>query len=98
MNGIELLLTAVLLGFYVALAGGYGLAYTFGRIQDAIMLRRLSFVLYGLHVLTAMAIVVWAPLGAGWKGLIFASSVAFLGIPPATWRLLQLTHETEVQG
>jgi hypothetical protein len=88
----------VLLGLYVALAGGYGLAYTFARIQCALALRRMSFVLYGLHVLTAMAIVVWTPLDAGWKGLIFASSVAFLGIPPATWRLLQLTHKTEVRG
>jgi Mn2+/Fe2+ NRAMP family transporter len=98
MNGIGLLQSALLLGLYVALAGGYGLAYTFARIQGAIALRRISFVLYGLHVLTAVTIVVWTPLDPGWKGLIFASSVAFLGIPPATWRLLQLTHESEVQG
>ena len=32
----------------------------------------------------------------GWKGLIVASSVAFLAIPPITWRYLQRTHETEV--
>jgi hypothetical protein len=98
MTEIGLLQSALLLGLYVALAGAYGLAYTLARIQNAIALQRTSFVLYGLHALTAIVIVVWTPLQLGWKGLIVASSVAFLVIPPITWRFLQLTHETEVQG
>ena len=98
MSKISLLQSALLLGIYVALAGSYAFVYTIARIQDAISLYRLSFVLYGLHGLTAIAIVAWTPLHIGWKGLIVASSVAFLVIPPITWRLLQRTHETEVQG
>ena len=98
MTEIGLLQSALLLGLYVALAGGYGFAYTLARIHNAIALHRTSFVLYGLHGLTAIAIVVWTPLQIGWKGLIIASSVAFLAIPPVTWRFLQLIHETEVQG
>ena len=98
MSDISLLQSALLLGLYVALAGSYGLAYTIARIQDAINLHRFSFVLYGLHGLTSIAIVAWTPLHIGWKGLIVASSAAFLVIPPITWRLLQRTHETEVQG
>lgn len=98
MNAIGLLQSALLLGLYVTLAGGYGFAYTFARIQNAIALQWISFILYGLHVLTAIAIVMWTPLQIGWKGLIVASSLAFLAIPPITWRFLQLTHETEVQG
>ena len=39
MTEIGLLQTALLLGLYVALAGGYGLTYTFARIQDAIALQ-----------------------------------------------------------
>jgi hypothetical protein len=98
MSEIGLLQSALLLGLYVALAGSYGLVYTIARIQDAISLYRLSLVLYGLHGLTAIAIVAWTPLHIGWKGLIVASSAAFLVIPPLTWRLLQRTHEPEVQG
>jgi hypothetical protein len=98
MREISLLQTALLLGLYAALAGSYGLVYAIARLPGAVILHRMSFFLYGLHGLTAIAIVVWTPLQAGWKGLIVASSAAFLAIPPITWRFLQRTHETEVQG
>ena len=98
MSEISLLQSALLLGLYVALAGSYGLVYAIGRIHEASILHRISFIVYGLHGLTAVIIIVWTPLQAGWKGLIVASSAAFLAIPPITWRLLQRTHETEVQG
>lgn len=97
MNQIGLLESALVLGLYVALAGGYGFAYTIARIQDTAVLLRTSYLIYGLHVLTAIAIVLWTPLQLGWKGLIVASSLVFLVIPPITWRLLQQTHKTEVQ-
>ena len=98
MSEISLLQTALLLGLYVALAGSYGIVYTIARLQDTWILHRLSVILYGLHGLVAIAIVAWTPLQIGWKGLIVASSAAFLAIPPITWRFLQRTHETEVQG
>ncbi len=98
MSEIGLLQSALLLGLYAALAGSYGLVYTIARLQDALILHRIALSLYGLHSLTAIVIVAWAPLQIGWKGLIVASSAAFLAIPPITWRFLQRTHETEVQG
>ena len=98
MSEISLLETALLLGLYVALAGSYGLVYAIARLQDASILHRISFILYGLHGLAAIAILAWTPLQLGWKGLIVASSAAFLAIPPITWRFLQRTHETEAQG
>jgi hypothetical protein len=98
MNEISLLQAALLLGLYVALAGSYGLVYAIARLNEGSILHWISFIVYGLHGLTAIAIIVWTPLQAGWKGLIVASSAAFLAIPPITWRLLQRTHETEVQG
>ena len=97
MNEIGLLQTALLLGLYAALAGSYGLVYAIARLHEASILHRLSFIVYGLHGLTAIAIIVWAPLLVGWKGLIVASSAGFLAIPPFTWRFLQRTHETETQ-
>ena len=96
MTRLSLLETALLLGVYVALAGSYGLVYAIARLQDVTILRRVSMILYGLHGLAALAIVGWTPLEVGWKGLIVASSIAFLAIPPITWRYLQRTHETEV--
>jgi hypothetical protein len=98
MSEIGLLQTALLLGLYVALAGSYGLVYAFARLQEASILHRISLILYGLHGLTAIAIVLWTPLQVGWKVLIVASSAAFLAIPPITWRFLRHTHESEVQG
>ena len=98
MSEMSLLQAALLLGLYVALAGSYGLVYAIARLHNALFVRRLSFILYGLHGLTAVAIVGWTSLQAGWKGLIIASSAAFLAIPPIIWRLLQRTHETEAQG
>jgi len=98
MNEISLLQTALLLGLYVALAGSYGLVYAIARLREASILHRMSFLVYGLHGIAAIAIVAWTPLQIGWKGLILASSAAFLAIPPVTWRFLQRTHETEVQG
>lgn len=98
MSEIGLLQSGLLLGLYVALAGSYGFVYVMARLQDAVILHRIALVVYGLHGLSAIAIVAWTPLQLGWKGLIVASSAAFLAIPPMTWRLLQRTHQTEVQG
>jgi len=96
MSQINLLQSALLLGVYVTLAGGYGLLYTVARLQHAIALQQISFALYGLHGLAAIALVGWTPLQMGWKGLVIVSSAAFLAIPPITWRFLQRTHENEV--
>jgi hypothetical protein len=98
MSEISLLQAALLLGLYVALAGSYGVVYAIARLQDAPVLQRISFILFGLHGLAAIAIVAWTPLQAGWKGLIAASSIAFFAIPPIIWRFIQRTHETEVRG
>jgi len=62
MSEIGLLQTALLLGLYVALAGSYGLVYAIGRIHEASILHRISFIVYGLHGLTAIVIIVWTPL------------------------------------
>jgi inner membrane protein involved in colicin E2 resistance len=95
MTAVSLLETALLLGLYVALAGAYGLVYAIVRLKGAAALRGLPVMIYALHAGAALAIVLWTPLDIGWKGLIVASSIAFLAIPPITWRFLRHTHETE---
>ena len=95
MTGLGLLQTALLLGLYVLLAGGYGLAYTVARLKDSAALRRVAWLLYGLHGLVALAVVTATPLAAVWKALILASSIIFFTIPPITWRYLQRTHRGE---
>jgi hypothetical protein len=94
MIPLDLLETALLLGLYVALAGAYGLAYAIVRLKG-VSSRGVPVAIYALHAGAAIAIVVWTPLTIGWKGLIVASSIAFLAIPPVTWRFLEHTHETE---
>jgi hypothetical protein len=96
MTNLNLLETALLLGVYVTLAGGYGLVYALGLLGDRAMLRHIAFTIYALHALAAVTIVGWTDLAAGWKGLIVASTVAFLATPPMMWRYLQRSHEKEV--
>jgi hypothetical protein len=98
MTAMNLIQTALLLGLYVALAGSYGLSYAIARLRGAGSFPRVPLIMYGLHAATAIVIVAWTPLHAGWKGLILASSAAFLVIPRITWRFLEHTHETEASG
>ena len=98
MSTPDLLQTALLLGVYVALAGLYGIAYAVARLGMVPLLCRAPPLACALHCVTGLAIVLWTPLQAGWKGLIVASSVAVIAIPPLFWRLLQRSHETELEG
>jgi hypothetical protein len=90
-----LLETGLLLGLYVLLAGTWGLLYAVARLWSTAMFRSAAAAVYGLHGLTALAVIMRTPLGMGWKCLIAASSLAFLAIPPIAWRFLQHIHENE---
>ena len=94
MMQIRLIETALLLGVYILLAGGYGLAYTLAKLWHNPHIKTVAYALYGLHCIVALGVVFWAPLGAGWKALLIASSVAMFAIPPVTWRYLERTHGT----
>jgi hypothetical protein len=94
MMQVHLLETALLLGLYVLLAGGYALAYTLAWMWHRSEVRTIALALYGLHCLVALAVVVWAPLWFGWKLLLVASSAAIFAIPSITLRYLVRTHET----
>jgi hypothetical protein len=97
MTATVLMETALLLGLYVALAGSYGLSYAIARLRGAARFPLVPLMIYALHIATAILIVAWSPLQAGWKGLLVASSAAFLAIPPITWRFLEHTHQTEYE-
>jgi hypothetical protein len=94
MMPFHLIETALLLGLYILLAGGYGLAYTLAKLRSNPGLRAVAYALYGLHCAVAIGVVVWSPLGPGWKALLIASSLAMFAIPPITWRYLERTHGT----
>ena len=94
MMQLRLLETALLLGLYVLLAGGYALAYTLAGLWNRPGFRSAAAALYGLHCLVAIGVLVWAPLGLGWKALLVVSSLAILAIPPVTGRYLERTHGT----
>ena len=98
MSAPHLLQTALLLGVYVALAGLYGLLYAIARLGTAPLVGGAAAVAGTLHGLIGAAVVLWTPLQMPWKGLILASSAAVIVIPPLTWRLLQRSHETEIEG
>jgi hypothetical protein len=92
MSALAILETSLLLGLYTLLAGVWGLLYALARLRDASIFGRSAVAAYGLHILAALVIIFWTPLGLGWKCLIVGGSLIFLAIPPVIWRFLQQTH------
>lgn len=95
MSASALLLTSTSLGFMVLAAGAYALLYGAARLKDSRILMILAGLAYGALALDAAAIVLATPLTPAWKLLIAASALAYLRIPPVTWRHLQRTHHEE---
>jgi hypothetical protein len=98
MTGAALLETSLFLGLYALLAGAWGLLYALGRLYESPLLRRAAAAAYGLHSFAAVGIILWTPLGLGWKCLIVASTAAYRPLPPIVWRFLQLTHQSGSSG
>ena len=93
MSALATLETGLLLGLYALLAGVWGVLWALARFRKAPSFGRSAAAAYGLHTLVALTIVLWTPLGFGWKCLIVGSSLVFLALPPMTWRLLESTHQ-----
>jgi hypothetical protein len=89
------LLTSAALGLMVLAAGAYGLIYGVARFSGSRVLLITAGVAYAVLALDAGGIVVATPLAPAWKLLIAVSALAYLGIPPITWRYLQRTHGEE---
>jgi hypothetical protein len=87
--------TALLLGAFVILAGAYGLLYSLAVLLDWPPVKFAGYVFYLLHFLVMLTIVVATPLGVWWKVLIAASAIAYLAIPPITWRYLTGIHQDQ---
>jgi hypothetical protein len=98
MSALATLETGLLLGLYALLAGAWGVLYALAQLRAPSTAARSAIAAYGLHALAALTIIVWTPLGLGWKCLIGGSSLVFLAIPPMTWRFLQHTHRDAGSG
>ena len=81
MTAVELLATSSLLGFFVLLAGCYGVLYCLGRLGTSVAMLRGSYIAYLLQALVAVAIAASTPLEFWWKVLVVASCIAYLPIP-----------------
>ena len=95
MSPLATLETGLLLGLYALFAGIWGVLWALAQLRLMPIVAGSAVAAYALHVLAAVTIVLWTPLGFGWKCLIVGSSLAFLVIPPITWRLLRRTHDNE---
>jgi hypothetical protein len=95
MSPDVLLLTSLSLGFMVLAAGAYALLYGAARLKKSRGLLLMARLAYGALALDATGLVMATPLAPAWKLLIAASALAYLGIPPVTWRYLEHTHRHE---
>ncbi len=95
MTPHALVITALLLGAFVFLAGLYGLLYCMAMLSGRPRLKSAGFFCYALHFGVMLVIVIGTPLGGWWKALIVGSCFAYLAIPPLTWRYLVKLHRDE---
>lgn len=96
MTAAQMLGTSLLLALFVLLAGCYGVLYCLARLRVSRRIGRAAATAYALQGLTA-GLLAFSPLDFWWKALLLASFVAYLPIPPLTWRLLENLHEPEEQ-
>ena len=87
--------TSLSLGFMVLAAGVYALLYGAARFKRSRVLLLLAGLAYAMLALDAATVLLTTPLDLAWKLLIAVSALAYLGIPPLTWRYLQRTHRDE---
>ncbi|TAN02105.1 MAG: hypothetical protein EPN40_01655 [Rhodanobacteraceae bacterium] len=92
MTPTALLATALTMGLFVLAGGGYAVCYSIGRLRGRIGLVRAGVACWGVAALCALAIAVLSPLETGWKLLILASALAYVAIPPMTWRYVEQLH------
>ena len=92
MTEFQFLITALLLGVLVMLAGCYGILYCVGKLAGRRTIWLAGLACYGLQCVITLAIVVLAPLAGPWKLVVILGTVGFFGIPPITWRFLERTH------
>ena len=95
MDPAVFLLTSASLGVMVLAAGAYAVLYGAARLTGSRGLLILAGLAYGALALDASALILATPLAPAWKLLVAASALAYLGIPPVTWRYLQRTHRGE---
>jgi hypothetical protein len=94
---VEMVITSLLLGLFVLLAGCYGVLFCIGRLRSNRAFVRAAYGAYALQAMVAAALVLLTSLGDGWKLLIVASWAAYLPVPPLTWRYLENLHQTKEQ-
>jgi hypothetical protein len=94
MRPADLIVTAVLLGAFVASGGAYGIVYAAAQLRDSAQLVRAAQACYVLQLLITFALCAGSPLALVWKLFIVASAVAYGFIPPLMWRLLEAMHRT----
>ena len=93
MTAQDFLPTAILLGVFVVCAGCYGLLYTLGRLRPGRAFMSLAYGAYLLQGIVTAVLVTHTSLAVGWKIFLIGSFLAYAGIPPITWRLLERTHQ-----
>lgn len=98
MTPLEMVVSSLLLGLFVALAGCYGVLFCVGRLQENRTVAYAAYAAYGMQVMVAASLVLLTSLGDWWKVLIAASCAVYLPIPPATWRYLEKLHHPKEQN
>lgn len=96
MTPLELIVSSLLLGGFVAAGGAYGMLFSLRHALHDARLQRFALAAYAVQCLFAAAVMFVTPLDWWWKLLIVVSVAAYYFIPPLTWRyLIQLHHLPE---
>jgi len=79
----------------VLAAGAYALLYCVARFKGSRAFLMLAGCAYGVLAIDTAGLLLRAPIDPPWKLLMAVSALAYLFIPPVTWRYLQSTHREE---
>lgn len=92
VSPLELIVTSLLLGGFVAAGGAYGILLSIGNAVREARWQRYALGAYAVQCAFAVAVIATTPLDWWWKLLIAASVAVYYFVPPMTWRYLIHIH------
>ena len=93
---VNSILLGTMAGAMVVLAGAlYAAVYAIGKITENVALVRLSYLFYGVLVVSVLVLARTLNFSGLWNGLVVMLLVAYLIAPQAIWKLCVGTHGHE---
>jgi len=93
---VNSIMLATMAGAMIVLSGAlYATVFAIGRMTDNITLVRLSYLFYGVLVVSVLVLARTLNFSGIWNGVAVVMLVGYLIAPQGIWRLCVATHGTD---